>query len=137
MSPHASVISRKGTGAPAGKSSPDAEGLPDAEVSPQPPYPAYVTDRIRRLRVKSGLSQEEVADRMGIRQQTYSEYERGISHMHIEEFVSPTVPQPTWAPLAGESSSRMMVSSCVSTDQGFCSRKPWREMFFKIGRAHV
>ena len=25
---------------------------------------------------------------MGIRQQTYSEYERGISHMHIEEFVS-------------------------------------------------
>ena len=74
MSPHASVISRKGTGAPAGKSS--------------PPYPAYVTDRIRRLRVKSGLSQEEVADLMGIRQQTYSEYERGISHMHIEEFVS-------------------------------------------------
>jgi len=88
MSPHASVISRKGTGAPAGKSSPGAEGLPAAEVSPQPPYPAYVTDRIRRLRVKSGLSQEEVADLMGIRQQTYSEYERGISHMHIEEFVS-------------------------------------------------
>ena len=45
-----------------------------------------------------------------------------------------TVPQPVRAPLAGESSSRMMVSSCVSTDQGFCSRKPWREMFFRCFR---
>ena len=32
--------------------------------------------------------------------------------------------------MAGESSFRMMVSRCVSTDQGFCFRKPWREMFF-------
>ena len=36
--------------------------------------------------------------------------------------------------MAGESSSRRMVSSCVSTDQGFCFRKPWREMFFRCFR---
>ena len=27
-----------------------------------------------------------------------------------------------------------MVCSCVSTDQGFCFRKPWREMFFRCFR---
>ena len=31
-----------------------------------------------------------------------------------------TVPQPVRAPLAEESAFRRMVSSCVSTDQGFC-----------------
>ena len=45
-----------------------------------------------------------------------------------------TVPQQVGAPLAGESSSRRMVSSCVSTDQGFCFRKQWREMFFRCFR---
>ena len=34
----------------------------------------------------------------------------------------------------GESSSRRMVSSCVSTGQGFCFRKPWRERFFRYFR---
>ena len=41
------------------------------------------------------------------------------------------VPQPVGAHLAGESSSRRMFSSCVSTCQGFCFRKPWRERLFK------
>ena len=41
-----------------------------------------------------------------------------------------TVPQPFGAHLTGESSFRSMVSSCVLIDQGFCFRKPWREMFF-------
>ena len=36
--------------------------------------------------------------------------------------------------MAGESSSIRMVSSCVSTDQGFCFRKLWREMFFRCFR---
>ena len=45
-----------------------------------------------------------------------------------------TVPQPVVAELAGGSSSRRMVSSCVLTDQGFCFRKPWREMFFRCFR---
>ena len=45
-----------------------------------------------------------------------------------------TVPQPVGAHLAGVSSSRRMVSSYVSTDQGFCFRKPWREMFFRCFR---
>ena len=40
----------------------------------------------------------------------------------------------SWAHLAGETSSRRMFSSCVSTDQGFCFRKPWRERFFRCFR---
>ena len=45
-----------------------------------------------------------------------------------------TVPQPFGAHLAGESSFRRMFSSCVSTDKGFCFRKPWRERFFRCFR---
>ena len=44
------------------------------------------------------------------------------------------VPQPVGAHLAGESSSRRMFSSCVSTVQGFCFRNPWRERFFRCFR---
>ena len=44
------------------------------------------------------------------------------------------MPQRVGAHLAGESSSRRMVSSCVLTDQGFCFRKAWREMFFRCFR---
>ena len=36
--------------------------------------------------------------------------------------------------MAGESSSRRTFSSCVSTGQGFCFRKPWREGFFRCSR---
>ena len=36
--------------------------------------------------------------------------------------------------MAGESSYRRMFSSCVSTGQGFCFRKPWRERFFRYFR---
>ena len=43
-------------------------------------------------------------------------------------------PQPVGAYLAGESSSSRMFSSCVSTDQGFCFRKPWRGKFFRSFR---
>ena len=45
-----------------------------------------------------------------------------------------TVPQPVGAHLTGESSFRRMFSSCVLTDQGFCSRKHWRERFFRCFR---
>ena len=45
-----------------------------------------------------------------------------------------TVPQPVWAHLTGESSFRRMLSSCVLTDQIFCSRKPWREKIFRYFR---
>ena len=44
------------------------------------------------------------------------------------------MPQPAAADLAGESSSRRMLCSCVLTDQGFCFRKPWSEMFFTCFR---
>ncbi|XP_015316441.2 ral guanine nucleotide dissociation stimulator isoform X2 [Bos taurus] len=40
----------------------------------------------------------------------------------------------SWAHSAAETSSRRMFSSCVSTDQGFCFRKPWRERFFRCFR---
>ena len=43
-------------------------------------------------------------------------------------------PPSVGAHLAGESSFSRMFSSCVSTDQGFCFRKPWREWFFRCFR---
>ncbi|MBR3188941.1 MAG: helix-turn-helix transcriptional regulator [Lachnospiraceae bacterium] len=43
--------------------------------------------RIARYRKNNHLTQKEVAAYMGITQQTYSEYERGKSVMHIEEFL--------------------------------------------------
>ena len=45
-----------------------------------------------------------------------------------------TAPQPVGARLTGDSSFSRMFSSCVLTDQGFCFRKPWREMFFRCFR---
>ena len=51
------------------------------------PYPAYVLSRIARLRKKRRLSQRRVARCLGVTQQTYSEYERGLSRMHIDEFM--------------------------------------------------
>ena len=36
--------------------------------------------------------------------------------------------------MAGKSSSRRMCSSCVSTGQGFCFRKPWRARFYRCFR---
>ena len=47
-----------------------------------------------------------------------------------------TLPQKVWAHLTGESSFRRMFSSCVLTDQGFCSRKRWRERFFRCFRRY-
>ena len=51
------------------------------------PYHSFVLARIVRFRKKNHLTQKEVAAYMGVRQQTYSEYERGKSVMHIEEFL--------------------------------------------------
>ena len=45
-----------------------------------------------------------------------------------------TVPQPVGPHLTGDSSFRRMLYSCVLTDQGVCSRKPWRERFFRCFR---
>ena len=52
------------------------------------PYNAYVLARIVRCRKKNHLTQKEVAACLGIKQQTYSEYERGKTAMHIEDFLS-------------------------------------------------
>ena len=45
-----------------------------------------------------------------------------------------TVPQPVGAHLTRESSFRRIFSSCVLTEMGFCSRKPWRERFSRCFR---
>jgi transcriptional regulator with XRE-family HTH domain len=52
------------------------------------PYHSYVLKRIAHLRKKNNLTQKQVAEYLGIRQQTYSEYERGRSVMHIETLLS-------------------------------------------------
>ena len=51
------------------------------------PYRSYILERIVRYRKKNHLTQKEVAECLGVKQQTYSEYERGESAMHIEEFL--------------------------------------------------
>ncbi len=39
-----------------------------------------LTDRIQQLRKKAGLSQEELADRVGVSRQAVSKWESGDSH---------------------------------------------------------
>lgn len=56
------------------------------KASGHPSYPPFVLARIRRLRKKHGFSQKTVAACLGVRQQTYSCYERGVTEMHIEHF---------------------------------------------------
>ena len=51
------------------------------------PYPPFVLRRLVHLRRKNQLTQREVAACLGVRQQTYCEYEHGQSPMHIEEFI--------------------------------------------------
>ena len=53
-----------------------------------PPYPPHICLRLKSLRKKNGLSQTEVAEYLGITQQSYSAYEKGISYMHIEQFLA-------------------------------------------------
>nr|XP_014338137.1 PREDICTED: ral guanine nucleotide dissociation stimulator-like [Bos mutus] len=62
---------------------------------------------------------------------TRAGFERHMDSSRMENSNSATA---TWAHSAGETSSRRMFSSCVSTDQGFCFRKPWRERFFRCFR---
>ena len=52
------------------------------------PYNSHVPARIVRCRKKNHLTQKEVAAYLGIKQQTYSEYERGKTAMHIEDFLA-------------------------------------------------
>ena len=59
---------------------------------------------------------------------------RNLGNLSPGTHLLATVPLPVGAHLAGESSSRRIVSSCVSTDQGFCFRIPWREWFFRSFR---
>lgn len=49
--------------------------------------PPHVLERVIRLRKQHGFSQKEVAAGLGISQQAYSQYERGIRPIHIEIFV--------------------------------------------------
>ena len=51
------------------------------------PYPPHVLTRMTRLRKEHQLTQKEVAQYLGIRQQTYSEYECGKSAMHVKELL--------------------------------------------------
>lgn len=46
-----------------------------AEPSPQP---AWDAERVRALRQHLGMTQQEMAQELGIRQQTVSEWERGV-----------------------------------------------------------
>lgn len=57
------------------------------DTNHSPHYPAHVRLRLEKLRKKQGLSQEQVAARLGISQQSYSAYERGTAQLHIDQFV--------------------------------------------------
>lgn len=44
------------------------------------PVPAWDAERVRALRQRRGENQQQFAERLGTRQQTVSEWERGTSH---------------------------------------------------------
>lgn len=52
-----------------------------------PPYPPHICTRLKRLRQDHGLSQQEVASYLGIRQQSYSAYESGLSFIQVDQLV--------------------------------------------------
>jgi len=47
----------------------------------------FVLDKLAVLRKKSGLSQEKLADKAGLSQQTISKYERGILEPDIDTLI--------------------------------------------------
>lgn len=50
--------------------------------------PPHILERVIRLRKLHGFTQKQVADKLGISQQAYSLYERGLRAIHIDIFVS-------------------------------------------------
>ena len=50
--------------------------------------PPRILERVIRLRKLHGFTQKQVADRLGISQQAYSQYERGLRAIHMDIFVS-------------------------------------------------
>ncbi|MBE7010747.1 MAG: helix-turn-helix transcriptional regulator [Ruminococcaceae bacterium] len=48
---------------------------------------SYYNDRIRDLREGKKLTQQQVADVLGIRQQVYSKYELGVRALPIEHLI--------------------------------------------------
>jgi len=48
---------------------------------------SYYNDRIRDLREGKKLTQQQVADVLGIRQQVYSKYELGVRSLPIEHLM--------------------------------------------------
>lgn len=47
----------------------------------------YYNDKIRDLREQRKLTQQQVADVLGIRQQVYSKYELGVRSLPLEHLV--------------------------------------------------
>lgn len=51
-------------------------------------YRENVPDRLRRLRLASGLRQEEIAKRIGCQRSTYANYETGNREMNISALLA-------------------------------------------------
>ncbi len=47
----------------------------------------YYNDRIRDLREEKKLTQQQICDVLGIRQQVYSKYELGVRSLPIEHLI--------------------------------------------------
>ena len=50
-------------------------------------YDALPYERIRNLRVDADLTQEAIAQMLGVKQNTYSQYEIGISRYPVEALI--------------------------------------------------
>lgn len=44
--------------------------------------------KLRKLREDRNLTQQDIADRLGVKQQQYSNYERGLQELPIEHLVT-------------------------------------------------
>ena len=53
-------------------------------MTPKPPAPKKITNRVRDLRTEAGLTQEQLADKVGVTRVTINCLERGVYMPSIE-----------------------------------------------------
>lgn len=58
----------------------ESDGIPDGFIKKKEEVSQYLKDRLRKLRKALGLTQEEFASKIGIKRNSYANYEIGRNH---------------------------------------------------------
>lgn len=87
------------------------------------------TDYLKRIRIKCGFTQQEVADRIGVTKATISKYEKGIRRVnHIEELAALYNVDPVYI-LTGKTSAEWQKAFENNlTDAMEAEREHWTEI---------